>query len=137
MSTEVPAEAPQALKAWMSSKTYDGLKFIAQIVLPALGTLYFAVAVIWKLPYGEQVVGTVVAVDAFLGAVLGLASRAYNKSDASSDGVVQINTSTDEDGVQQTTYRLVLDLTPEELAAKDQVILKSVNARHADTSQYI
>lgn len=64
----------------MSNKTYDILKFIAQIVLPAIGTLYFALASIWGLPYGEQIVGTITAVDAFLGALLGISSANYNKS---------------------------------------------------------
>lgn len=63
----------------MTNKIYDILKFIAQIVLPALGTLYFALAAIWGFPYGEQVVGTITAVDAFLGAVLGISTYAYNK----------------------------------------------------------
>lgn len=63
----------------MSNETYDALKFIAQIVLPALGTLYFALAGIWGLPYGEQIVGTVTAVDAFLGAVLKISTDAYYK----------------------------------------------------------
>lgn len=61
----------------MSNETYDKLKFIAQIVLPALGTLYFALSQIWGLPYGEEIVGTITAVDAFLGALLGLESRSY------------------------------------------------------------
>lgn len=63
----------------MSSKTYDVLKWIAQILLPAVGTLYFALASIWGLPYGEQVVGTITAVDAFLGALLGISTAKYNK----------------------------------------------------------
>lgn len=63
----------------LSSKTYEVLKWIAQIVLPALGTLYFALATIWGLPYGEQVVGTITAVDAFLGTLLGLSTVNYNK----------------------------------------------------------
>jgi hypothetical protein len=58
---------------------YDILKFIAQIVLPAAGTLYFALAGIWNWPYGEQIVGTITAVDAFLGALLGISTVAYNK----------------------------------------------------------
>lgn len=62
----------------MTNKFYDILKFIAQIVLPALGTLYFALAAIWGFPYGEQVVGTITAVDAFLGAVLGISTYVYN-----------------------------------------------------------
>lgn len=63
----------------MSNKVYDVLKFIAQIVLPALGTLYFALASIWGLPYGEQIVGTITAIDTFLGALLGLSTAQYNK----------------------------------------------------------
>lgn len=65
----------------MSNRTYDVLKFVAQILLPALGTLYFALASIWNLPYGEQIVGTITAVDAFLGAILGISTKNYNKGD--------------------------------------------------------
>ena len=61
----------------MSNKTYDILKWIAQILLPAIGTLYFAIAQIWGLPYAEQIVGTIMAMDAFLGAVLGISTKAY------------------------------------------------------------
>lgn len=63
----------------LSNKTYDILKFIAQILLPSLGTLYFALAGIWGFPYGEQIVGTITAVDTFLGALLGLSSANYKK----------------------------------------------------------
>ena len=63
----------------MSNKTYDVLKYIAQIVLPALATFYFAIAQIWGLPYAEEIVGTISAVDVLLGALLGLSSRAYFK----------------------------------------------------------
>ena len=56
----------------MSNKTYDILKWIAMYLLPAAGTLYFALAGIWGLPYGEQVVGTITAVDTFLGVILGI-----------------------------------------------------------------
>lgn len=63
----------------MTNKVYDILKYIAQYVLPALGTLYFALAGIWKFPYGEEVVGTITAVDTFLGVVLGFSSAKYNK----------------------------------------------------------
>ncbi len=61
----------------MSNETYDILKYIAQIVLPAAGTLYFALSQIWGLPFGEQVVGTITAVDAFLGAILKVSTDAY------------------------------------------------------------
>lgn len=61
----------------MSNTTYDVLKYVAQVVLPALGTLYFALAGIWNLPYAEQIVGTISAVDAFLGVVLKISSDRY------------------------------------------------------------
>lgn len=65
----------------MSNEIYDILKWTAQIVLPAIGTLYFALAQIWGLPYGTEIVGTITAVDAFLGALLGISSIQYNKLD--------------------------------------------------------
>ena len=64
----------------MSNKTYDILKWIAMNLLPAAGTLYFALAGIWGLPYGEQVVGTITAVDTFLGVILGISTSQYNKT---------------------------------------------------------
>lgn len=64
----------------MTNKVYDILKWIAQYFLPAVGTLYFALAGIWGLPYGEQVVGTITAVDTFLGVLLGISSAQYNKA---------------------------------------------------------
>lgn len=62
----------------MSNKMYDALKWIAMVVLPALGTLYFTLAGIWGLPYGEQIVGTIVAIDTFLGVILGISSVRYS-----------------------------------------------------------
>lgn len=64
----------------MSNKVYDVLKWIAMYFLPAIGTLYFALSGIWNLPYGEQVVGTITAVDTFLGVLLGISTSQYNKN---------------------------------------------------------
>lgn len=64
----------------MSNKTFDTLKWVAQIVLPALGTLYFALAGIWGLSFGEQIVGTITAVDTFMGILLGVSTKQYNKA---------------------------------------------------------
>lgn len=64
----------------MSNKTYDILKWVAQYGLPAVGTLYFALAGIWSLPYGEEVVGTITAIDAFLGVLLGISTVQYKKT---------------------------------------------------------
>lgn len=64
----------------LSNKVYDVLKWIAQIALPAVATLYSALAGIWGLPYGEQIVGTIVAVDTCLGILLGISSNQYKKT---------------------------------------------------------
>lgn len=63
----------------INNKVYDILKYVAQIVLPAVATLYFALAQIWGLPYGEQIIGTLTAIDAFLGALLGISTAQYKK----------------------------------------------------------
>ncbi len=64
----------------LSNKVYDVLKWIALYLLPGLGTLYFALAGIWGFPYGEEVVGTLSAIDAFLGVILGISTAQYNKN---------------------------------------------------------
>lgn len=66
----------------LNNKVYDILKWIAMIVLPALGTLYFTLAGIWGLPYGEQVVGTITALVTALGTILKISTAKYNKSNS-------------------------------------------------------
>lgn len=63
----------------MNNKVYDILKWVAMIVLPAIGTLYLTLSGIWGLPYGEQIAGSVTAIDTFLGAVLMISSNSYKK----------------------------------------------------------
>ena len=65
----------------MSNRMYDILKWIALYLLPALGTLYFALSGIWGFPFGEEIVGTITAVDTFLGVILGISSAQYNKNE--------------------------------------------------------
>lgn len=69
----------------ISNEAYDVLKYIAQYLLPAMGTLVFALAKIWGLPYGEEIVGTITALDAFLGGLLGLSSYTFNKEQENAD----------------------------------------------------
>lgn len=64
----------------LSNQVYDVLKWIAQYFLPAIGALYFALSTIWGLPYGEQIVGTITAVDACLGVILGISTATYNQT---------------------------------------------------------
>lgn len=65
----------------ISNQAYDILKWIAQYLLPASGTLYFALSTIWGLPFGEQVVGTITAFDTFLGVLLGISTVQYTKKE--------------------------------------------------------
>jgi len=69
------------MKTILTDKTYDILKWVALVLLPAVGTLYFALAGIWGFPYGEQIVGTITAIDTFLGVILGISTVQYNKKE--------------------------------------------------------
>ena len=64
----------------MSNKTYDALKWIALIVLPAVGTFYLVLSGIWGLPYGEQIAGTITAVETLLGSCMMISTKQYNKT---------------------------------------------------------
>lgn len=79
MEQHITIEKEDKVMPKISNELYDVLKFIAQIVLPALGTFYFAIASIWGLPYAEQIVGTITAIDALLGALLGISTIQYKK----------------------------------------------------------
>lgn len=106
----------------LSNKAYDALKYLAQILLPALGTLYFALAQIWGLPSAEEVAGTVLAVDTFLGVVLKLSHSAYQQSDAAFDGELQIVPNAEGDG---GVVSLHPKLDPDTIArTKDEVRFK-------------
>lgn len=94
----------------LSNKVYDTLKWIAQILLPGLGTLYFALSSIWGLPYCEQVVGTLSAVTVFIGMLLGLSAAKYP-----GDGTIKM---------QGATYKAKLSIPMDELTEKKKVILK-------------
>lgn len=63
----------------MSNKVFDFLKYLAMIGLPAIATFTMAIMSIWNIPYCEQVVGTITAIDALLGALLGISSAKYKK----------------------------------------------------------
>lgn len=99
----------------LNNKTYGVLKWIALYLLPALGTLYFALSGIWNLPYGEQVVGTITAIDTFLGVLLGISSAKYN-----GEGTLVVNT----DDPEKDVYSLNLNVPLEELANMNTITFK-------------
>ena len=69
-----------------NSKHYDILRWVSCLVIPALGTLYFALASIWGLPYGEAVEGTCLALTTFLCTILQISKNAYDKQQEAEDG---------------------------------------------------
>jgi hypothetical protein len=105
-------------KPVLSNQVYDQLKFVAQILLPALGTLYFALAGLWGLPAAEEVVGTIVAVDAFLGVVLGMSTKKYRRHIT----VGEIEIMRKRGGGK--TYSLNLHSDPEDIDARQEVLFK-------------
>ena len=102
MSNTVDTTA--TVKSFMSNKTYDVLHFIAMIVLPAVGTAYFALAQIWKFPDGPEVVGTIVIIDTFLGAILGFSNAVYNTGTGTVGQMIV-------DTTDPNAYKLHLELT--------------------------
>ena len=65
----------------MSNKTFDTLRAICEVILPAVGTLYFALAKIWGLPWGTEIVGTISAVSVCIGTIIGIKRREWNNTE--------------------------------------------------------
>jgi hypothetical protein len=103
----------------LSNRTYDIGKHLALVVLPALGALYFALSQIWGFPHGEEVVGTVVALEVFLGLALGLSNKQYVKSEARFDGALDIVEDDD-----SKTFALNYYGDPYDLDKQDEVVFK-------------
>ena len=89
-----------------NNKIYDRVKWVAQYFLPALTTLWMALAKIWGLPYGTEIGATLAAVDLFLGVLLGI-----SKSNYTGEGTLVVNTN-DPD---KDLYNLELNVDPAEL----------------------
>lgn len=109
----------------LNDKVYDILKWIAMYLLPALGTLYFAIAQIWGFPYGEEVVGTITALDTFLGVILGISNKGYE-----GDGTLVVDTTNPD----KDTYTLALNNDFDILKNKDKVVLKTETASTSNST---
>lgn len=103
----------------LSSKQYDIIKWLTVTLLPAIGTLYFALATIWNFPAGEQVLGTLLAVQAFIGVVIGVSTKQYEESGEKYDGEIKVKETPEKLG-----YSLDLKDDPETLKKKDEVVFK-------------
>jgi Putative phage holin Dp-1 len=104
----------------MSNKFYNIMKGIALVYLPALGTLYYAMAGLWGIPYAEEVVGTIVAIDTFLGVVLHISSGNYKPP---LDGKLIV----DESDPDKTIANFDLTTSPKDLISRDLITVKVVH----------
>lgn len=112
---------------------YDKLKWLAQVVLPALGALYVGLAALWDLPKPQEVAGTILAVDTFLGVVLGISSSNFKNDDSRFDGTLEINPAGDGTG---TVDLQLADKHPDDLAKKDEVVFKVASPPLATASRH-
>lgn len=105
------------------SGVYDVLKALALVWLPAAGTLYFALSGIWGLPDPEQVIGTITAVDTFLGVGLHLSSKSYMPPAPAVDGHLIV----DDTDPGKTNFQIEVHTPPEEMKTKPAMVLKVVH----------
>jgi hypothetical protein len=111
----------------LTNKAYNVLKPIALVWLPLLGTLYFTVAQIWNLPDATNVVGTITAVDTFLGLGLHVSSKAYTPlvpTGQQPDGHLVVD---DSDPEKPTTMSLEIHAPPEKIATQRAMVLRVVH----------
>lgn len=102
----------------LNDKVYDILKWVAQIVLPALGTLYLGISSIWGLPYAQNVIGTITVVDTFLGVLLGISTHNYQ-----GDGTVKLGEVDPETDLAEVQIHMD-DTNYQILSEKKHVVLK-------------
>ncbi len=108
----------------LSGPVYKTLKPLTTTILPGAAALYIALALIWGLPAAEQVAGTITAVNTFLGLLLGLSTRAYNKSDEKYDGEIAIGEKPDGRKVYSINVK---DEDPSAIDEKPQILLRVNN----------
>jgi len=83
-------EIPPEKNPLLNDKVYTVLELAARVWLPALATLYLALATLWHFPGGPEVVGTIVALDTFLGVFIGVAQKSYDASSAAYNGTIDV-----------------------------------------------
>lgn len=103
----------------VNDKIYDAVKNGAMVVLPAAGALYAALATVWGWPNAESVVGSVAAVNVFLGVLATVLKRKYDGAASKYDGSLELS-ETDE----KQLFQLVLNDAPEALKGKDEVVFQ-------------
>ena len=103
----------------LNNKLYDAFKYVALVLLPALGALYFGLSEAWGWGNGQAVLGSITVFDTFLGVFVHVNHKAYANSEDKYDGAVNVTN----DGTKKT-YSLEVNTDPSEIDQKDQLLLK-------------
>lgn len=115
-SSTVPAGKPL-----LSDRKYNALKKSATIILPAIATLYIALAQIWHFPKVQEVAGSIAALNTFIGVAIQISKKSYYAN--SSQYVGEINIQPSADGMKKV-FSLELSEEPEMIESKDEVTFR-------------
>lgn len=124
----VIGDAPPKAKTLFSNKAYDQIKFVAQILLPAFATFYMSFGSIWDFPKTEEIVGSIVALDLFLGGLLSLSNASYKNNDNRFDGTMFVRKDVNVLGEPILKAGYSIDTPAEELENKNEVTFKVAEA---------
>lgn len=116
-------ESSTAAKPWVSNRTYDALKNITQLWLPAFGTLYLTLASLWSLPKADAVAATCLALSAFFGIILRISNNVYASKGLGQVGAIVVTQPTPD----SLSYSLELDGDPADLKDMDKVTFRVQN----------
>lgn len=105
-----------------SNKWYDVLKFIALILLPALGTAVAGLGVLWHWSLTDDVVSSIMVVDTFLGALIGVSASKYGKSTDNVAGYMYANGINEDTGLAD--LQLYVRQHPDEIMAGKTAVFK-------------
>lgn len=109
-------------KPLLGDRAYEALRVFVQIILPGAGTLYGTLGATWGWPATEQVVSSIAAVALFVGGMIVVSRKSYNKSDAKYDGIIDVQE--DEDGVKQASLILKNYENPAEVVQQKEVLFR-------------
>lgn len=124
----MPESSHALKKPLLGDSAYNRLKQSTTVIIPAVGALYFALAQIWGLPKAEEVVGTLAALNTFLGLVLGISTRSYNRSDTKYAGIIEV-----EDTPDVKNLNIILNEATKPLETQQEVVFRVDNSSTGET----
>jgi Putative phage holin Dp-1 len=108
---------------WISDRTYDALKNVTQLWLPAFGTLYVSLAALWGLGRPEAVAATCLALATFFGVILRVSNKSYTNKGIGQVGSIVVTQPTPD----SLSYSLDLDGDPADLKDMSKVTFRVDN----------